>query len=130
MDQKNFNEILEQGVAFFPGSPAGTAGQPWHPHPVWKGVFLKDVVTGKATDGKFSYHLVRIETGCTVGNHDHETQWEWNMIVSGNGKFLIGNSDITIAPGQTYVAPPKIPHTVSAGDQGLLFLAIFVPALV
>ena len=32
-------------------------------------VELKHIITAKDTDGKFSYHLVRIALGCSIGNH-------------------------------------------------------------
>jgi quercetin dioxygenase-like cupin family protein len=130
MDQKHITEIFEQGAVLFPDFETDAAEKPWCPHPAWKGVFLKDLVTGKETDGKFSYHLVRVSKDCEVMDHDHKTQWEWNLIVSGNGVFVIGDKEVTIAPGQTYVTPPGIHHIVSAGDEDLMLLAIFTPALV
>ena len=130
MDQKRIADIVEQGAILFPGFGTDVAEIPWSPHPKWEGVFLKDLVTGKETDGNFSYHLVRITADCEVGDHDHKTQWEWNLIISGNGIFVIGDKEVTIMPGQSFVAPPGIHHIVSAGNEDLLVLAIFAPALV
>jgi quercetin dioxygenase-like cupin family protein len=130
MDPKRIADIVEQGAVLFPGFETDIAEIPWSPHSKWKGVFLKDLVTGKETDGKLSYHLVRIPADCEVGDHDHKTQWEWNLIISGTGVFVIGDKEVTIMPGQSFVAPPGVHHIVSAGDEDLLVLAVFTPALV
>lgn len=130
MDQKHMGELFEKGAVLFPGFETGGTEIPWSPHSKWGGVFLKDLVTGKDTDGQISYHIVRITADCEVGDHDHKTQWEWNLIISGNGVFVIGDKEVTIEPGQTFVTPPGIHHIVSAGDEDLMVLAIFTPALV
>jgi hypothetical protein len=49
---------------------------------------------------------------------------------AGTGVFVIGDREVTIAPCQTFVTPPEIHHTVSAGCEDLLLPAIFAPALV
>jgi len=130
MEQKKLSEIFEQGVVIFPGAETGADVKPWYPLPGCSGVFLKDLVTGKETGGKFSYHLVRIWKDCEVADHDHETQWEWNLVIGGKGTFVIGDKEVTTVPGQTFVTPPKNHHTVSAGHEDLSLLALFVPALV
>ncbi|MDD4137554.1 MAG: cupin domain-containing protein [Methanoregula sp.] len=130
MEPKKISEIFEQGVVVFPNAETEANAKPWYSLPGCKGVFLKDLVTGKETGGKFSYHLVRVWKDSEVADHDHETQWEWNLIVSGKGTFIIGDKEVTIAPGQTFVTPPKNHHTVSAGHEDLSLLALFVPALV
>jgi len=130
MEPNKMAEIFEQGSVFLPHLEIEAVAKPWYSHPASKGVFLKDLVTGKETDGKFSYHLVRVWKDCEVPDHDHETQWEWNLVTSGKGSFVIGDKEVTIAPGQTFVTPPKNHHTVSAGHEDLSLLALFVPALV
>ncbi|MFA4876376.1 MAG: cupin domain-containing protein [Methanoregula sp.] len=130
MDEKRLTEIFEQGAVIFPGAETEANAKPWYQHPDWKGVFLKDLVTGKESGGRFSYHLVRVWKDCEVMNHDHETQWELNLVISGKGVFIIGDKEVAIAPGQTFVTPPKNHHTVSAGQDDLSMLALFVPALV
>jgi len=129
MDQQHISEMFEQGVVIFPRLEIEAADKPWYSPPGWKGVYLKDLVTGKETDGKFSYHIVKIEPNCEVTDHDHETQWEWNVILNGTGVFLLDDTEITAKPGQTFATPPGIHHTVSAGDEELSLLAHFIPAL-
>ncbi len=130
MDPKKMTEIFEQGVVFLPDLETEANAKPWYPHPAMEGVFLKDLVTGKETGGKFSYHLVRVWKDHEVLDHDHDTQWEYNLIVSGKGTFVIGSKEVRIAPGQSYFTPPKVHHTVSAGPEDISLLAMFIPALV
>ena len=130
MDENDITEMFEQGAVLFPDFETIAAEIPWSRHSKWDGVFLKDLVTGKETDGKLSYHLVKILKDCEVGDHDHATMWEWNLIIRGNGIFVLGDKEVTIDPGQTVVTPPGIHHIVSAGDDDLVLLAVFTPALV
>ncbi|MDY3795886.1 MAG: hypothetical protein SOZ81_04135 [Agathobacter sp.] len=69
-------------------------------HPTFEGVELKHIITAKDTDGHFSFHLVRIAAGKTIGNH---------RVIS--------------------IIPAKIPHEVKAGNEGLYLFAKFIPAL-
>ncbi|PWR69842.1 cupin domain-containing protein [Methanospirillum lacunae] len=102
---------------------------PGIPPPGWVGVSLKDIITGKETGGAFSYHLVKITRHCEVPSHDHETQWEWNVILKGTGSFVIQEKETQVTTGETYVTPPGISHTVKAGNSELVITAVFVPAL-
>jgi mannose-6-phosphate isomerase-like protein (cupin superfamily) len=130
MEQKKIPEIFEQGVVVFPRFETEANAKPWYSLQGSEGVFLKDLVTGKETGGKFSYHLVRIWKDGEVTGHDHETQWEWNLILSGKGTFVMGDKEVAVAPGQAFVTPPKNHHTVSAGHEDLSLIALFIPALV
>lgn len=129
MDQQNIKDLFEQGVVLLPRLEIKAAAKPWYSHPAWDGVYLKDLVTGKETDGKFSYHIVRIQQGCEVMDHDHETQWELNIVLNGKGVFTLDETEITVKPGQTFATPPGTHHTVSAGNEELSLLALFIPAL-
>lgn len=122
-------DAFDKEVVFFSDKEVESDNKEWYEHPACKGVFLKDLVTGEDTGGEFSYHLVRVLRNCEVSDHDHEDQWEWNRIIDGSGVFLIGDKEVVISPGQTYATPPGVHHTVSAYDEDLSLLAMFVPAL-
>jgi len=130
MDPKNISGLFEQGVVLFPDFEIEAEVKPWYRHQAWKGVSLKDLVTGKETGGKFSYHLVKIEKNCEVMGHDHQTLWEWNVVLDGKGMFYFEDKEIEIKIGQTFATPPGTHHTVSAGSEELSLLALFIPALV
>lgn len=130
MEQDDISEPFKQGSLLLPGIEVRAMEKPWYSHPAWDGVFLKDLVTANETGGAFSYHLVRVEPNGEVADHDHETQWEWNVVLAGSGSFLVDGAAVPVAgPGQTFVTPPRTHHTVSAGDDELSLLALFVPAL-
>jgi len=101
----------------------------WNAHAVFQGVYLKHLVKGEDTDGKFSSHLVKVEAGCEIGEHVHEEQWELHEIMSGVGKGVIAEKEITYKLGVFGVIPKGIKHKVIATDTNLYLLAKFVPAL-
>ena len=101
----------------------------WSKHPTFEGVELKHIVTGKDTNGKFSYHLVRIEPGKEISNHIHETQLETHEVIFGRGLCINNGKQINYVPGVISIIPAKIPHEVKAGSEGLYLFAKFIPAL-
>ncbi len=129
MGQQDIAGLFEQGAVLFPDLEVRAAEKPWYAPPAWKGVFLKDLVTGKETGGTFSYHLMRVERNCEIPDHAHETQWSWNVVLGGAGTFVLGGRRVPVEVGQTFVTPPRVHHAVSAGDDEIVLLAIFAPAL-
>ena len=101
----------------------------WSKHPTFEGVELKHIITAKDTDGNFSFHLVRIAPGKTIGNHSHETQLETHEVISGNAVCINDAKKMEYEPGVISIIPAKIPHEVKAGDEGLYLFAKFMPAL-
>ena len=121
--------LLEKTTIIFPDHVSDSDDIPWYSPPGWKGVFLKDLIGDTQTNGKFSYHLVRVQENCEVPLHSHDTQYEWNVILGGNGIFTLDNRDFPITKGQTFVTPPGVTHIVRAGNRDLVLLAMFVPSL-
>ena len=62
-------ELFNNGKLVLPEKEAGFAGIEWSKHPTFEGVELNHIITAKDTDGKFSYHSVRLTLGCSIGNH-------------------------------------------------------------
>ena len=54
----------------------------WNEHRAFKGVFLKHLVKGEDTGGKFSCHPVKVESGCEIGEHVHADKWELGEFVA------------------------------------------------
>lgn len=123
------SKIFDQGMVVFPDHQEDINKKSWYTPPGWVGVSLKDIITGKDTDGAFSYHLVRIAKRSEVPSHAHDTQWEWNVILNGNGSFVIQEKEMQVTIGETYATPPGVSHTVKAGNRELVLTATFVPAL-
>lgn len=102
----------------------------WNAHAKFKGVFLKHLVKGEDTEGKFSCHLVRVESDCEIGEHIRKDKWELHEIISGEGKGILIGKEISLKSGISIVIPKGVKHKVIAGKDGLYLLAKFIPALV
>ena len=122
-------ELFNNGKLGLPEKENGFAEIEWSKHPTFKGVELKHIVTAKDTDGKFSYHLVRIASDCSIGNHIHETQLETHEVIKGSGKCVNAGNTILYEPGTISIMQAGVPHEVVAGSEGLGLFAKFMPAL-
>lgn len=103
---------------------------PWNDHPTFPGVALKHLITGAATQGQLSCHLVRIEAGCEIGTHTHPDKLELHEVLEGQGHACCAEQTVAYQPGIAMVIPADIPHRVMADDQDMYLLAKFTPALV
>jgi quercetin dioxygenase-like cupin family protein len=102
----------------------------WNPHPSFAGVFLKHLVKGDSSDGKFSCHLIRIKDGFEIGEHIHNDKWEFINIVGGVGKGEIAGKAIVCELGVSLVVPENVKHRIVADDGDVYLLAKFIPALI
>ena len=107
--------------------PSATVG--WQAHPVFEGVELKHLVTGADTGGALSCHMVRVRPGCELREHVHEGQGELHEVVSGTGRAEVAGTALDYAPGVVAIIERGTRHSVLAGDEGLVLLAKFFPAL-
>ena len=122
-------QSIQQGQIFTIGQTLTVQDLPWHDHPAFQGVALRHLITGKQTDGKFSSHLVRVKSGCEIGDHIHEGKWELHEVVCGQGTCRIETAEISYTKGVTAVIPADLPHSVQATESDLYLLAKFIPAL-
>ena len=122
-------ELFNNGKLVLPEKEVGFVEIEWSKHPTFKGVELKHIITAKDTDGKFSYHLVRIAPDCSIGNHIHETQLETHEVIKGSGKCVNAGSTILYETGTISIMQVGISHEVTAGSEGLYLFAKFMPAL-
>ncbi len=128
------NEIVkkidDEGKIVYLGNEIDVKNLVWNAHPTFRGVFLKHLVKGENTDGKFSCHLVKVKAGCEISEHVHENQWELHEVVDGTGRGVLANKEISYELGVSIVIPKGVKHKVIAGEEDLYLLAKFVPALV
>lgn len=101
----------------------------WNPHPSFEGVFLKHLVKGASSDGKFSCHLIRIKDGFEIGDHIHEGKWELHEVIGGIGKGVMAGKEIVYELGVTVVVPENVKHKIVADNGDVYLLAKFIPAL-
>ena len=121
--------IATDGKLFLPEKETDFSEIAWSKHPTFIGVELKHIITAKDTDGKFSYHLVRIAPDCSIGNHIHETQLETHEVIKGSGRCVNEGSVIPYAAGTISIMRAGVPHEVHADSEGLYLFAKFMPAL-
>jgi quercetin dioxygenase-like cupin family protein len=103
---------------------------PWNPHPKFPGVSLRHLVTGTDTGGRLSLHHVRIDPGCSIGDHTHTGMVEIHDVLSGEGICILEGAEIRYLPGMMGIMPADRIHNITAGNRGLLLLATFSPPLV
>ncbi len=122
-------ELFEHGKLGLPKKEVGFAEIEWSAHAAFQGVELKHILTAKDTDGKFSYHLVRIAPDCSIGEHVHETQLETHEVIKGSGRCVNAGSSIPYEAGTISIMQAGAVHEVIAGPEGLYLFAKFMPAL-
>ena len=121
---------IDEGKIVYLEEEVGVKNLDWNAHTAFKGVFLKHLVKSEHTGGKFSCHLVKVKSGCEIGEHVHEDNWELHEVIDGNGKGVLGDKEIRYELGVSVVIPEGVKHKVIAGEEDLYLLAKFVPALV
>lgn len=122
-------ESFNSGSLKLPTTTVEFANIPWSKHPSFEGVELKHIVTAKDTNGRFSYHLVRIAPNKSIENHIHETQLETHEVIAGSGVCTNDSTEILYESGTISIMSAGIPHEVKAGNDGLFLFAKFIPAL-
>jgi len=126
------NEVFEKfndGNLRLPNKTISFSEIVWTKHPVFEGVELKHIIKGQDTDGRFSYHLVRIAPNKSIKNHIHENQLETHEVIAGKGECINDGVKISYEPGVISIMPAKVAHEVNAGAEGLYMFAKFFPAL-
>ena len=70
-----------------------------NPHAKFHGASLKHLITGNDTGGHISLHHVRVDPGCTIGDHTHAGTVEIHDVIEGEGSAFskIRRSDTTWA---------------------------------
>lgn len=119
----------EKSAIALPEALVDAGALPWEPHPAFPGVAMKHLVLGRDTGGGLSCHLVRVDPGAVLPEHDHPGNTELHRVLDGSGACRSGCMDIDYVPGAMAVIPPGRRHSVAAGVRGLTLLAQFCPAL-
>ena len=95
---KTLFEAFNSGTFVSPYDRKDFADLPWNPHPAFEGVTLKHLLTGADTGGAFSFHLVRVAPGKSIGTHIHEMQTETHAVAGGSGVCINEGIEIPYAP--------------------------------
>jgi len=126
---KNLFEKFNYGNLSLPYKTKLFHSLEWCKHPTFEGVELKHIVTSEDTNGKFSYHLVKIAPNKEIGIHIHEKQLETHEVVYGSGICINDGEKIIYNVGTISIMKIGTEHKVIANDDGLYLFAKFIPAL-
>lgn len=129
MNELELFECFSQGSFCMPNEVTDFNQIEWTKHPKFEGVELKHILTGKHTEGQFSFHLVRIAENMKIGLHIHESQIETHEVIAGDGICFHDGKELTYEEGVITLFPKGIQHEVVAGNKGLFLFAKFFPAL-
>jgi len=101
----------------------------WAAHPTFPGVQLKPLVKGAASGDAFSTLMVRIAPGGAMLPHRHDGQTEQHFVVAGSGRADLEGQMIDYLPGALMVIPRAALHSIQAGEDGMVLMAVFSPAI-
>jgi quercetin dioxygenase-like cupin family protein len=129
METREISSTMANGSITFIDRDDQAGRIEWNEHPKFKGVSLKHLIKGRDTEGRLSCHLVRIDPGCVLDEHVHESQMELHEVIEGEGKFVLGGKETMYYPGRMAIIPQGTKHKVIAGKSGMVLLAKFCPPL-
>jgi mannose-6-phosphate isomerase-like protein (cupin superfamily) len=88
-------------------------------------MFVK--VTAEDTGGAYEICEERCPPGFASRRHMHTENHETFFIIEGSATFELGPETFDAQPGQLYHIPPKVPHKVTAGADGVRMLMVYSP---
>jgi quercetin dioxygenase-like cupin family protein len=69
---------------------------------------------------------VTFEPGSEAPVHTHDEE-QMGIVISGSGDFELDGEIRRVGPGDTYHAPPGVPHGLIAGAEGCVVIDVFSP---
>ena len=70
--------------------------------------------------------IVRFEANA-AGTLHHHPEEQWGYCLSGSGVRFQGDDRVPVKPGDFWRTPGELPHTMQAGDGGMVVIDIFAP---
>lgn len=70
--------------------------------------------------------LVEFQPGAVVEAHSHPHE-QVGMVIQGRARFIVGDEERMMGPGDMYSIPGGVTHRVIASEQGCRALDIFHP---
>lgn len=67
----------------------------------------------------------RLEPGCSIGMHTHDTSSEMIFILSGTATYLCDGGEETVAAGNSHYCPKGHSHSmINKTDEDIIFFAV------
>ncbi len=70
--------------------------------------------------------IVRIEPN-TKGTLHYHPEEQWGYCISGSGTRFQNGEEFEVKPGDFWLTPSNVPHTVQSGPNGLVVFDVFAP---
>jgi mannose-6-phosphate isomerase-like protein (cupin superfamily) len=86
------------------------------------------VVTSDAAGNLFVIEHSNLMPNTGPALHLHFSQEEWFYVMEGEVRFQVGDRRLRLGPGESILAPRRIPHTFSASGSPAHMLIAFTPA--
>ena len=86
------------------------------------------VVTSDAAGNLFVIEHTNLMPNTGPALHLHLSQEEWFYVMEGEVRFQVGDHRLRLGPGESILAPRRIPHTFSATGSPAHMLIAFTPA--
>ena len=91
------------------------------PKKIWDGI------ASRGRDGEqVTLTLLELDPRAVVAEHSHVNE-QVGILIEGGVTFTIGDETAEVSPGDTWVIPPHVPHSVVTGADGALIVEVFSP---
>ena len=112
-----------------PARVVDSAAEAWGEHPRFKGVLLKQLLTG-ADNGLASVNMVRLEAGKEIPHHTHPVHVETAFLMSGKVYLWLGEREVLFSAGQVVAVPMNTVYGMrNPFDQDAEVFAMFTPPM-
>ena len=91
------------------------------PQQIWDGLIARSLHGEQATLAQ-----IELEPNVTVPPHEHENE-QIGILTAGSMTFTIGDETRELVPGDGWVIPAHVPHSVSSGPDGAALIELFSP---
>lgn len=128
-----FQNVLAQSSPETPNAPtlhSVPAGEDrtGHLHPLGFSSLAFKVVTSDTAGNLFVIEHSNLTPDTGPALHMHFSQEEWFYVMEGEVRFQVGDRRLQLRPGESFLAPRRIPHTFSAIGSPAHMLIAFTPA--
>ena len=91
------------------------------PQVIWPGLIGRPLHGEEATLAQ-----IELEPNIDVPEHSHVNE-QIGILTTGSLTFQIGDETREIAPGEGWVIPAHVPHSVRSGAEGATLIELFAP---
>ena len=102
----------------------------WRPHPLFKEVNIKPLVTKREDGLNVTCMLVRVPAGIEIPEHVHEEQVDILYPIQGEAEMYVeGCGTFQLKPGVVVRVPKDTKHKIWNVSEELLVYDVFQPAI-